>query len=321
MPSYPIHRACPQCKEKNGVELIKNNLICSKCNFKLNYSCPLCNTVVSEDQIKSDQQGDFFDCNGCKKKIHLSRVQYLINNLMNVSTEHTCQYCNGPTICRLNANIGHRCFFFPKCSGQASLFGVQKESLVFLDFETTGLEAGKDHLIEIGALKIDEDGFEHVFDTFVKPPISLPEKITQITKITDEMLIDAPLIDKVIHDFIDFIGNSTIVAHNADFDVPWLILEAKKSNLNLQNNNIICTFKWAKELKEGRASLGALTKKYKIGHLNSHRALADSGATKELFFIFENFQTVPRPVLKLNHYEEIVSKIIKKRSNKITLPA
>ena len=254
MSRYPINRACPECNQTN-IELIKNKIICNDCQFEVTYQCPLCNNELHEKDFHEDNQGEYFNCSQCKKQIHIQRMQYLVNNLMKISTDHTCQYCNGPTVCRLNANIGHRCFFFPKCSGQASLFGAQKESLVFLDFETTGLEAGKDHLIEIGALKIDEDGFEHVFDTFIKPPITLPEKIIQITKITDDMLTTAPTIDNVIQDFINFIGNSTIVAHNADFDVPWLILEAKKHNLSLQNNNIICTFKWAKELKEGRATI------------------------------------------------------------------
>ena len=281
MSKYPINRACPECNQINNIELIKNKIKCNDCQFEVAYQCPLCDDEINEGDFGKDEQGDYFECAGCKKQIHLLRMQYLINNLMKISTDHTCQYCNGPTVCRLNANIGHRCFFFPKCSGQASLFGAQKESLVFLDFETTGLEAGKDHLIEIGALKIDENGFEHVFDTFVKPPISLPEKIISITKITDDMLINAPTIDKVIDDFIEFIGNATIIAHNAEFDVPWLLLESKKHNLELKSNSVICTFKWAQALKEGRSSLGALAKKYKIGHLNSHRALADSGATKD----------------------------------------
>ncbi len=312
METYQIKRNCPDCNEKNTVTLKKNYISCSNCSFKTQYNCPLCNHPVKENQILHDSQGDFFDCSSCKKKVHLIKIQYLINNLMKISTEHTCKFCNGPTVCRLNANIGHRCFFFPKCSGQASLFGTQQESLVFLDFETTGLEVGKDHLIEIGALKIDKNGFEHVFDTFIKPPIPLPEKITSITKITDSMLEQAPPIKHVIEDFFNFIGDSTIVAHNADFDIPWLILETQKHNLTLPNNNIICTFKWAKELKENRCSLGALTKKYNIGHLNSHRALADSGATKELFFIFENFQTIPRPIQKIDHYLTIVNKITAK---------
>ena len=242
--------------------------------------------------------------------------KYLINNLMTISLEHKCKFCNGPTVCRLNANIGHRCFFFPKCSGQANLFGNERESLVFIDFETTGLEAGKDHLIEIGALKIDEEGFEHTFDTFVKPPVSLSEKITKITNITDEMLINAPTIDKVIDDLCTFISESTIIAHNAKFDVSWLLIESNKKGLAFNANTIICTFEWATLLKESKCSLSALTKKYKVGHLNSHRALADAAATKELFFIFENFQTIARPTKDMSVYKEFVQRLEEKRRSK-----
>ncbi|RAP32418.1 hypothetical protein DID76_00410 [Candidatus Marinamargulisbacteria bacterium SCGC AG-414-C22] len=308
-----INRPCPSCKKLDTVTLTKHTLNCSSCSFTTQYCCPLCDSELKNEDFKEDAQGEYFTCSGCKKDIHTQRVQYLINNLMSVSQENVCQYCNGPTVCRSNANIGHRCFFFPKCSGQASLFGAKRESLVFLDFETTGLEAGKDHLIEIGALKIDEDGFEQTFDTFVKSPIPLPEKIIQITKITDEMLIDAPQLSEIITDFHEFIGDSTIVAHNAEFDVPWYIIECQKYDIQLNNNNVICTLKWAQQLKEARCSLGALTKKYKIGHMNSHRALADSGATKELFFIFENLQVAGRPQKKLEDYKTIVNKIQSKR--------
>ena len=136
-----------------------------------------------------------------------------------VSQEDRCPLCNGPTIYRTEANMGHRCFYFPKCSGQATLFGAPKESIVFLDFETSGLDFTRDHIIEIGALKIDPEGFEYSYDTFINPQVPLSDKIIQITKITDDMLKDAPLIDDVISSFSDFIGSSIIVAHNAEFDV------------------------------------------------------------------------------------------------------
>ena len=204
MIQYPINRPCPECKNSDTVTLENNLIACSSCDFKTHYCCPLCDHELTNIDIKTDKLGEYFNCTQCKKQVHLLRIQYLINNLMKISKDVACKFCNGPTVCRTNANIGHRCFYFPKCSGQSSLFGNQKESLVFIDFETSGLEAGKDHLIEIGALKIDEDGFEHVFDTFIKPPISLPEKITVITKITDEMLINAPPIEDVIKDFYKF---------------------------------------------------------------------------------------------------------------------
>ena len=127
------------------------------------------------------------------------------------------------------------------------------------------------------------------------------------------MLKDAPLIDDVISSFSDFIGSSIIVAHNAEFDVPWLIHAFNKVGHSLSDNRIICTLKWARLMKEGRASLGALTKKYKIGHLNAHRALADAAVTKELFFIYDRGQTVDRPVESLDVYQKIVDKTLASR--------
>ena len=81
----------------------------------------------------------------------------------------------------------------------------------------------------------------------------------------------------------------------------------------MSDNRLICTLKWARLMKEGRASLGALTKKYKIGHLNAHRALADAAVTKELFFIYDRGQTVDRPVESLDVYQKIVDKTLASR--------
>ena len=319
MNSYKINKPCPKCNKVNALNLKKNEICCDQCGYKVNFTCPLCNTSLHEAPFSTDSNGDFYECGSCKKSIHMNKIQNLINNMMQVSHKKRCKLCNGPTIFRTQANIGHRCFYFPKCFGQSTLFSPKKENLIFLDFETSGLEAGKNHIIEIGALKIDSDGFEHAYDTFVKPPVKLTEKITQITKITDEMLSDAPTIDEIIHDFYEFISDSTIVAHNAEFDATWLILEFMKHNLPLKNNSIVCTFKWAQLMNESRCSLSALTKKYKIGHLNAHRALADAAVTKELFFIYEDSQTVQRPVKPITDYMKIIDKIKSAQKHKKTL--
>ncbi len=307
--SLYIKRPCPKCKLLNCCELKENTISCQKCNFHLIYTCPICQSSLKDSVKKTDENGDYYECQNCNQTIHLQRILYLINNMMQISYDTRCQYCNGPTIYRVEANMGHRCLYFPKCCGQSSLFTAKKESLVFLDFETSGLQPGKDYIIEIGALKIDENGFEHTFDTFINIPLALPEKIKSITNISDDMLKDAPKITEVFQDFYDFIGDSTIVAHNAEFDILWLLVEAEKHNLKLPNNSIVCTYKWARAMKEARASLSALTKKYNIGHLNAHRALADASVTKELFFIYENQQTQPRPTQPLSDYETIQKKI------------
>jgi len=177
------------------------------------------------------------------------------------------------------------------------LFGnVQKESLVFLDFETTGLEVGKDEIIEIGAIKLDEEGYDHTFQTFVKPDKPIASYITKLTGITEEMVANAPDLKTAITRFVDFIGNAIIVTHNTNFDIPWLQTACKRFDLQLQSTQSICTYKWAIGLNEPAKSLPALTKKYKIFHQNAHRALADALAARDLFFIFENISKESRPI-------------------------
>tara|TARA_A100001015_G_scaffold289026_1_gene360450 strand:- start:961 stop:1935 length:975 start_codon:yes stop_codon:yes gene_type:complete len=309
MERLKINKPCPKCNKVNSIFVNSNFIQCNNCNYEIKYCCPLCNSSLENSKFTKNENGEYYECSSCKNDIHITKIQNLINNMMQVSHDKRCKLCNGPTVYRTQANIGHRCFYFPKCFGQSSLFAPKKECLIFLDFETSGLEPGKNHIIEIGALKIDSDGFEHTFDSFVKPPVSLTEKITQITKITDEMLTNAPTIDEIIYDFYEFIGDATIIAHNAEFDTTWMILEFMKHDLKLQNNSIVCTFKWAQLMNESRCSLSALTKKYKIGHLNAHRALADAAVTKELFFIYEDAQLISRPVKPISDYMKIVNKI------------
>jgi len=307
--SLQINRPCPSCKQLNVISITKKHIKCSACDFSVTYNCPICDASLADNQWEADSNGDFTTCLNCSKVIHVKKIQNLFNNLMKVSHEQKCKLCNGPTVYRTQANIGHRCYYFPKCSGQTSLFSQKKECLVFLDFETTGLELTKDHIIEIGALKIDPEGFEHTFDTFVKSPVVLSEKIKAITKINDDMLTNAPEIKEVIESFYEFIGDATIIAHNAEFDVPWLLNEFQNHKLPIKDNSIICTFKWAQRMKEPRSSLSALTKKYKIGHLNAHRALADAAVTKELFFIYEDSKLTDRPTQPISDYLKILEKI------------
>lgn len=309
-----IERPCPSCKQEGQVVLHKNRFHClnDACSFETDYLCPICNASVSEETFAEDAHGAYFKCVSCSNVVHLQRIVHLITNSLVIDHDHRCQFCNGPMVHRADVNIGHRCFFFPKCSGQADLFDSKKESLVFLDFETTGLEAGKDAIIEIGAIKIDEEGFERTFQTFVAPNFDLDPKITQITGITNEMLTNAPSLKSSMEKLAEFIGNSTIVAHNADFDLLWLGTSYLRLEIPNQNNQVICTLKWAKSNNESHCSLGALTKKYAIRHRNAHRALADAVATKELFFIFEDMKKAKRPVFFFNDFIEISKRIVRR---------
>ena len=111
--------------------------------------------------------------------------------------------------------------------------------------------------------------------------------ITKITGIDQEMVSDAPPLKPVLEEFIEFCGDANIIAHNAQFDIPWLICSLLRHDLPVPFKDVTCTLNWAKQNEEGRRSLGALSKKYQIGHENAHRALADAVVTKVLYYIYQ----------------------------------
>ena len=90
------------------------------------------------------------------------------------------------------------------------------------DLETTGFSPIQDKIIEIGAVKVERGVITERFSTFVNPKIPIPFKITQLTSITDDMVVDAETIDVVLPKFLDFIGDAVLVAHNAGFDVSFI---------------------------------------------------------------------------------------------------
>ena len=177
-----INRPCPTCKTAKSVEITSHYLKCTKesCNFTISFCCPICDGSLDQTMFSEDSNGSLFNCPSCTSEVHLKRIKYLIDNQLIVDHNSKCEFCNGPVIQRPEANIGLRCFFFPRCSGQADLFGGSKESLVFLDFETSGLDAAKNYITEVGALKIDEEGFEHTFESLIKIPVPLDQKIIKI---------------------------------------------------------------------------------------------------------------------------------------------
>jgi DNA polymerase III epsilon subunit family exonuclease len=305
-----LKKPCPACNATDTLCVEKNTIRCSAdtCSFQLYFGCPLCDSELSNAVFETDSYGDYFTCPQCTQSIYLRRIKYLVETGLLVDQSTRCTICNGPTIHRSTANMGHRCFFFPKCSGQTDLFNIAKETIVFLDFETTGLESTRDHIIEIGALKIDEEGFDHVFESLVKPPVEISKIITSITHITNDMVANASSIDHVFPKLIQFIGNARVVAHNAEFDVPWLLINAHRLHCDVQIKDIVCTMKWAKRAKEPSAALGKLTKKYQIAHHNAHRALSDAVSTKELYFIYDQRHPDCKCIEPLSGYHDISKK-------------
>ncbi|MBR0575492.1 PolC-type DNA polymerase III [Proteiniclasticum sp. BAD-10] len=155
--------------------------------------------------------------------------------------------------------------------------------LVVFDIETTGFSAAHDRIIEIGAVKVRDGEIIEEFSSFINPQVPIPAKITELTGITDAMVKDAPLVEKVIQDFYAFIQNSTLVAHNAYFDVGFIRKNLADLNMTL-NHPIMDTVPMArflyKELKRHR--LDVIAKHLNIDMGSHHRAVDDAVTTVKI---------------------------------------
>ena len=125
------------------------------------------------------------------------------------------------------------------------------ETVIVLDLETTGLypENG-DMILEIAAIPVEGKNIrtDLTFHEMVNPEKPIPPEITRINSITDEMVADAKPITEVLPDFIDYIQNHPLVAHNAPFDIGFLNYFSVRLGLSLISNKIIDTINLSKVL-------------------------------------------------------------------------
>ncbi|MGI6787088.1 MAG: PolC-type DNA polymerase III [Acholeplasmataceae bacterium] len=173
-----------------------------------------------------------------------------------------------------------------KITNEAPNFNLREATYVVFDIETTGLSITNDKIIEIGAVKMVQGVVTDRFETFVSPNRKLSAKITDLTGITDEQLVDAPQIEEVMPKFLEFIKGTVLVAHNAHFDVDHIIHNCINLGLEAPQNPVIDTLNLARyfysnELK--RFNLDAVAKYFKVNNFTHHRAGDDAKATQEVF--------------------------------------
>lgn len=159
---------------------------------------------------------------------------------------------------------------------------------VVFDFETTGFNAGGgDTIIEIGAVKICNGEIIDRFDQLIYPERKLPARIIEVTNITDKMLEGCPLEEEAVKDFIKWVGDLPMVAHNAKFDTSFLAMAYKKYNLGNYTNMVIDTLELSRVMNPsmGRHSLSALVKRYDVPFDEEahHRADYDAEGTAYVF--------------------------------------
>lgn len=176
---------------------------------------------------------------------------------------------------------------------QAGLFDDDNKTFdgtfVVFDLETTGLDATKEEIIEIGACKVVDGRIDETFSTFVKPSKHIPREITELTSIDDNMVKDAPTINYVLPDFYKFCDGATLVCQNTAFDTSFIHNISKKLSYNFDHPTMD-TMVMAREKLPGLKNykLGTIVEKLNISLENAHRAIDDATATAKAFIKLMN---------------------------------
>ena len=154
------------------------------------------------------------------------------------------------------------------------------DEYVVFDLETTGLSPVDCEIIEIGAVKVKNKEVVDEFLTFVKPVCGhIPEKVTELTGIDDSMVADAPMLDDIFEDFMAWIGDLPLVAHNADFDTAFVKMAASRRGRELHNAKVDTLYMARTMLKNlKRHKLNLVCDALGVKLENHHRAVDDAKA-------------------------------------------
>ena len=157
-------------------------------------------------------------------------------------------------------------------------------SFVAFDIETTGLSPLNSEIIEIGAVRIEDGKVTETFDELIDPGFAISEFTTGLTGITNEMLKGKRNLDEVLPDFLKFIGDSTLIAHNAPFDCGFISYACMKRNITFKNSSIdTLVMSRCMDPEHKKYSLDAVAGRYKIDMGSHHRADDDANTCAQIF--------------------------------------
>ncbi len=172
------------------------------------------------------------------------------------------------------------------------------ENYVAIDLEMTGLNAKRDTILEIGAVKVANKKVVEEFQVMIHPHMKLPLQVVQLTGITDEMAAQGDELGEVFPKIVEFCADLTLLGHNIMFDYSFLKQAATNQNLPFEHAGVD-TLKIARSLlpKEQKKTLQALGDFYAIQREHRHRALDDARLAMELYEIFEREYGAQQPAL------------------------
>ena len=186
---------------------------------------------------------------------------------------------------------------------------------IILDTETTGLRPGEGHkIIEIAAIEIlDFIPTGKTYHQYINPGRDVPQASTDVHGITSEFLYDKPTFNKIADEFIKFVQNNTIVAHNIDFDIGFINYELQSCGKSSLNNKKIDTVTIAREKFPGQGvSLDALCKRFAIDNTQreKHSATLDAELLAKVYIelldareLSLDFQQEENPQTQEHHFD------------------
>lgn len=187
------------------------------------------------------------------------------------------------------------------------------DTYIVFDIETTGLLAKKNKITEFGAVKIKNGKIIDRFSEFVNPTVPIPQKIQELTKITDDMVKNAPVIEEVLPRFIEFCGDDhpVLVAQNADFDIAFVGHNCDELNIPFEYT-YLDTLEIAKRLLPNLKNfkLNTLADALDIRLVQHHRAVYDAETTAEIMITFMQRLKVEENVHTLEELEAYGKRVL-----------
>jgi len=188
---------------------------------------------------------------------------------------------------------------------------ILDSTYVVFDFETTGFNAGGgDSIIEIGAVKMQGGEILETYDELINPGHEISDTITQVTNITNEMLVGKDNEENAIKRFIEWFGDLPMVAHNAKFDISFLEMAYKKYNLGKFTNPVIDTLELSRTLDNAyaRHNLTAITKRYDIPWDEDSHHRADYDAKGTALVLYKMLKKLDNNFVVIKDLNNLVSK-------------
>lgn len=159
------------------------------------------------------------------------------------------------------------------------------DDVVVIDFETTGLSPVRNEIIQIGAIKFKQAKMVDQFSCYAKASQPIPPFITEITGISDETVQNAPALEESLLQLRDFIGDHTLVAHNASFDLKFLLENYRRYNISYPPLTVIDSLVLARKyIKHTENHKLTTLKNFLKMEAQSHDAIEDCRVTGQLYY-------------------------------------